>query len=108
MTRTKSKAQEARTGGRHKKSIPKPPISSRKLIELCERYGIRRLWLYGSILGSRFRLDSDVDVLVETDRAHPVGLFKLGGFQADLVSMMRRPVHLTTLARVPATPRESR
>ena len=79
----------------------KPRIDSRDLTALCERYGVRRLWLYGSVLRSDFRKDSDVDVLVETDRAHPMGLFRLGGLQSDLVAMVGRPIHLTTLGSVP-------
>ncbi|MBE7506561.1 MAG: nucleotidyltransferase family protein [Planctomycetia bacterium] len=36
-----------------------------KLAEVCRRYGIRRLSLFGSAAHGDFRPDSDVDVLVE-------------------------------------------
>jgi len=101
MAKKKSKLERngrIKTSGRQDL---KPSIVSGDFTALCRRYGVRRLWLYGSILRPDFRPDSDIDVLVETDRKHPMGLFKLGGLQSDLVSMMGRPVHLTTLGSVP-------
>jgi len=103
MSMSKKQAQSEKTArikNRANKNT-KPPIISRDLTAVCERYGVRRLWLYGSILRPDFRPDSDIDVLVETDRKRPMGLFKLGGLQSDLVTMMGRPVHLTTLGGVP-------
>jgi predicted nucleotidyltransferase len=60
------------------------------------------LYVFGSILTDRFRADSDVDLLVETDQAKPVGLMRLGGFQMDMSDLLGRPVHLTLLGGVPA------
>ncbi|MGD0137263.1 MAG: nucleotidyltransferase domain-containing protein [Tepidisphaeraceae bacterium] len=101
MAKRNSKSEKrGRTETRGKEDF-KPSIVSSDLTALCHRYGVRRLWLYGSILRPDFRPDSDIDVLVETDRKRPMGLFKLGGLQSDLVSMMGRPVHLTTLGSVP-------
>jgi hypothetical protein len=36
-----------------------------QLAAFCQRWHIRRLWLFGSVLRGDFRPDSDVDVLVE-------------------------------------------
>ena len=74
-------------------------IDERKLTSYCEQYGVDRLWLFGSILDSTFRVDSDVDVLVELSA--PIGLFRLGGLQADLTSLFGREAHVTTLNSVP-------
>ncbi len=36
-----------------------------KLIELCDRYKVKELYLFGSILTARFIDSSDIDVLVQ-------------------------------------------
>jgi predicted nucleotidyltransferase len=36
-----------------------------KLIELCDRYKVKELYLFGSILTERFIDSSDIDVLVQ-------------------------------------------
>lgn len=70
--------------------------------EACRRAGAARLYVFGSILTDRFREDSDIDLLVETDPARPVGLLALGGLQMDLSEILGRTVHLTLLGGVPA------
>lgn len=42
----------------------------------------------GSILTSRFGADSDIDILVETEPQHPVGILALGGLQMDLTELL--------------------
>lgn len=39
-----------------------------KIIALCKKYKVAKLWVFGSILTPRFSDDSDVDFLVEFDR----------------------------------------
>ena len=72
---------------------------------LCRAAGVVRLYVFGSILTDRFGPDSDVDVLVETDPAHPPGLLRLGGLQMDLSDLLGRNVHLTLLSGVPPATR---
>jgi predicted nucleotidyltransferase len=69
--------------------------------EARRRAGAVRLFLFGSILTDRFRPDSDIDLLVETDPLHPPGLLALGGLQMDLSELLGRTVHLTLLGGVP-------
>jgi predicted nucleotidyltransferase len=76
-----------------------------RLERLCREAGVVRLYLFGSILTSRFRPDSDIDILVETNPAKPLGLLRLGGLQMDLSELLGRTVHLTLLG---AVPREAR
>lgn len=40
-------------------------LNIQKIIALCQRYKVNRLFVFGSILTSRFRSDSDVDMLVD-------------------------------------------
>lgn len=72
---------------------------------LCRRAGVVRVYLFGSILTDRFSTDSDIDLLVETDPARPLGILTLGGLQMDLSDLLGRPIHLTLLGGVPTTDR---
>lgn len=38
-----------------------------KIIELCRKFHVRKLWVFGSILTDRFRPDSDIDLCVDFD-----------------------------------------
>ena len=38
-----------------------------KIIALCRKYKVAKLWVFGSILTPRFNDDSDVDFLVDFD-----------------------------------------
>lgn len=40
-------------------------IDGEKLAEICRRYQVRELALFGSVLRDDFREDSDIDILVE-------------------------------------------
>ena len=71
------------------------PIDQEKIIEFCRKNHIRKLALFGSVLRSDFRADSDVDVLVEFEPAHVTGL----GFfamEAELSEILGRKVDLNT------------
>jgi len=63
---------------------------------ICQRYGIRRLSLFGSVLRADFGPDSDVDVLVEFEPGHAVGLISLAALQRELSALIRRNVDLRT------------
>lgn len=82
-------------------------FDQRRIAALCRRAGVVRLYVFGSILTDQFRPDSDIDLLVETDPAHPTGLLALGGLQMDLTELLGRPVHLTLLGGVPTSERAS-
>lgn len=76
-----------------------------RIRSLCEGAGVVRLYLFGSILTPRFRAESDIDVLIETDPRNPPGLLALGGLQADLSALLGRVVHVTMLRGVPSDER---
>jgi predicted nucleotidyltransferase len=63
--------------------------------ELAATYGVRTLALFGSVARNEATDQSDVDMLVEFDRA--VGLFGLVALQEHLAGLLRRPVDLGTL-----------
>ena len=77
-------------------SKAKVEIPSEQLAELCQRYHIRRLAIFGSALRDDFGPDSDVDVLVEFEEGYTPGLAfidiqdrlseLLGGREVDLLT----------------------
>lgn len=66
------------------------------LVSLCQRYGVRRLSLFGSVLRPEFTGESDVDVLVEFQPGHTIGLFRLAAMERELTALVGRKVDLRT------------
>jgi predicted nucleotidyltransferase len=69
------------------------------LVALCQRYAIRRLSLFGSVLKGTARPDSDVDLLVEFIPGSAPGLLGLAEIEMDLSGLLGgRRVDLRTPA----------
>ncbi len=66
--------------------------------DFCRRNHIRRLALFGSVLRADFSGESDVDVLVEFEPGHPVGLIRLAAMELELSEIVGRKVDLRTPA----------
>lgn len=66
-----------------------------KIAAFCRENRIRRLALFGSILGEDFRPQSDVDVLVEFEPGARVGL-RFFDMQDELSILLGRKVDLNT------------
>ena len=66
------------------------------IAEFCRRNHISKLSLFGSALGDDFNEDSDVDLLVEFEPEHVIGLIKLAGLEIELSQMLQRKVDLRT------------
>jgi predicted nucleotidyltransferase len=71
------------------------PLDQSKIAEFCRERHIRRLSLFGSVLGEDFGPDSDVDVLVEFDPEHVPGL-EFFGMEIELSELLGRKVDLNT------------
>src|SRR5213593_3274233 len=71
--------------------IPESEIKS-----LCQRYQVRELALFGSVLHDDFRADSDVDVLVEFEPEAQIGFLALARMQRELSALFHRQVDLVT------------
>ena len=74
----------------HDLDIPEPEIA-----DFCNRHRVRRLALFGSILGDDFGPESDVDVLVEFEPGATPG-FAFFGMQDELSALLGRRVDLNT------------
>lgn len=75
-------------------------IPRESIAEFCRRHRVRRLALFGSVLRDDFRLDSDVDMLVEFDPQAGLGLFTLAAMELELSEILGRKVDLRTPAEL--------
>jgi predicted nucleotidyltransferase len=71
-------------------------IDKDQVAAFCRKHHIRKLALYGSVLRSDFRDDSDVDVLVEFDPAHIPGLMALVEMEEGLSAILGRKADMRT------------
>ena len=71
-----------------------------QLAEICERHGIARLSLFGSVLRDDFGPDSDVDMLVEFLPSVRCGLLGMARIERELSDLIGHPVDLRTPAEL--------
>jgi predicted nucleotidyltransferase len=71
-------------------------VSQDQVVAFCERYPIRKLSLFGSVLRDDFSPHSDVDVLVELIPDSGVTYLDLVAMQDELTALMGRQVDLVT------------
>jgi uncharacterized protein len=62
-------------------------IDHEKIAAFCQKYGIRRLALFGSVLREDFGPDSDVDVLVDFEPGRVIGL-KIFDIEEELSKLL--------------------
>src|SRR5690242_19872380 len=65
-----------------------------ELAEICRKYRVRELMLFGSALRDDFHSSSDYDLLVEFEPDAKVGLIGLGEMEAELEDLFGRKVDL--------------
>lgn len=73
-------------------------VAQANLAAICQRYGIRRLSLFGSVLAGTARPDSDVDLLVEFEPGRVPGLLGISAMEIELGEVLGRKVDLRTAA----------
>jgi predicted nucleotidyltransferase len=71
-------------------------IDSNQLADLCRRYGVRELSVFGSAVRGELTHGSDIDVMVEFEPGARVGLVKFESLSDDLEALMGRKVDLVT------------
>jgi len=74
---------------------PHIAISEGMIAGFCQRYHIRKLALFGSVLRDDFTPDSDIDVLVEFEPGHTPGL-SFFSMQEELSELLGRQADLNT------------
>lgn len=71
-------------------------IPEDRVAEFCKRHSVKRLSLYGSILGADFGPSSDVDMLIEFLPGKTPGMLGFAGMTMELSEMIGRRVDLRT------------
>jgi len=72
-------------------------VPKQELAELCCRYNVQRLALFGSVLGDNFCTESDVDVLVSFQPTAHVGFITFSRMQRELSGLFQRSVDLVPM-----------
>ena len=72
-----------------------PEFNSNDLRELCERYHVQRLAVFGSFAHGNARPDSDLDILIEFEDGKTPGL-RFFTLQRELSELFGRDVDLNT------------
>ena len=66
------------------------------LAELCRRYSVKELSLFGSAARGEMRPESDVDIMVEFEAGVRIGLIRFESLIEELESLAERRVDLVT------------
>lgn len=67
-----------------------------KVDDICNKYGINYLGLFGSVARGEETSESDVDLLVKFDKKRKMGLFGLAEVQGEFERRLGRKVDLVT------------
>ncbi|MDE2817265.1 MAG: nucleotidyltransferase family protein [Chloroflexota bacterium] len=70
------------------RATPQIPVPQEQIAAVCQRYHIRTLALFGSVLREDFAADSDVDVLVEFEPGRTPGYFTLARIARELSALL--------------------
>lgn len=73
----------------------KIPVDRQRIAEFCRKHHIRKLSLFGSVLGEDFRSESDIDVLVTFEPGQVIGL-RIVDIEDELAQLLGRRVDLVS------------
>ena len=65
-----------------------------EIAEICRRYQVKELSVFGSAARGEMRPDSDVDLLVDFQAAAKPSLLSLSALSRELSALLARPVDL--------------
>jgi predicted nucleotidyltransferase len=71
-------------------------VGSPMLVELCGRYSVKELSLFGSAARGEMGPGSDVDIMVEFEPGVRIGLIRFESLVEELESLAERRVDLVT------------
>ena len=71
-------------------------VDGASLAEVCRRYGVKELSVFGSAVRGEMRPESDVDIMVEFEPGVRTGLIKFESLAGELESLAGRRVDLVT------------
>lgn len=76
----------------------RPTLPTTALADLCRKYQVRELALFGSAVRGELHTDSDLDFLVEFEPQARVGFLTLAGLSRELSCLLDCPVDLVPKA----------
>ena len=71
-------------------------VNQSALEAFCQKHGLRKLSLFGSVLRDDFRPDSDIDVLIEFRPGVRAGYLTMAAMERELTALLGRCVDLRT------------
>ena len=71
-------------------------VDGASLAEVCRRYGVKELSLFGSAVRGEMGPDSDIDIVVEFEPGVRVGLIQFESLVEELAALAGRRVDLVT------------
>ncbi len=71
-------------------------VDGPSLAEVCRRYGVKELCLFGSAVRGEMRPESDIDIMVEFEPGVRIGLIKFESLVEELEQLTGRGVDLVT------------
>jgi len=69
-------------------------ITLNRLFLLCQKWGIREMALFGSVLREDFHKDSDLDFLISFESNVPQGLLTISKLKYELESLLNYPIDI--------------
>jgi len=71
-------------------------VRDEALTDLCRRYQVRELSMFGSVARGEARPESDIDLLVEFEPGAKIGLWRFGELESELTALLGRNVDLVS------------
>ena len=71
-------------------------VDGLSLAEVCRRYGVKELSLFGSAARGELRPESDIDIMVEFEPGARIGVIRFESLAGELESLAGRRVDLVT------------
>lgn len=79
-------------------------LPQQALVEFCQRWKIKELYFFGSVLREDFRPDSDIDIMVTFQADSNWGLLEFVRMKRELQTLLGREVDLITKKSIEQSP----
>ena len=70
----------------------------RKILPILQRYGVKKVGLFGSCVRGEIREDSDIDILVQIEK--DISLFDFVGIKLEIEEALERKIDLVEYSTI--------
>ena len=70
----------------------------RKILPILQRYGVKKVGLFGSCVRGEMREDSDIDILVQIEK--DISLFDFVGIKLEIEEALERKIDLVEYSTI--------